>query len=398
MATWRSTRYTKCSTENVLDNIMEIEPLIFYIPCITLKQSIISIADVVSEKSYFTRLGLNILIRQTNSQPLVQMTAKEFMFGYSNALMTLGNNFMPSWIYFDKLGLIDRMYDFEGDYETIFTGTEHGLSNIGLIDTYSGSSKIPQWDGPCGDVTGASDGTKIPWKYKRKRHPTVLQKKHVSRLVKRYPTVSIPGYTHLTLKQTTMVMSTRRTNVSAKDRKKCLPPGLLDVRGCYYGFPIALSYPHFWNGDASLSAKVNGTHPDPEKHKTFFVIEPKAGLPIELAVRYQINMALGNIKTIANCDRFNDMVLPLLWTEIRLYELPPTLSLRFRMYLNILPVAEKMKSDKKLPNTPWIQEEFVYNIDRKLNSYIPVKKNSSTEKELEVCIHHLVEPLNIRNS
>lgn len=59
-----------------------------------------------------------------------------------------------------------------------------------------------------------------------------------------------------------------------KGDRKCLPPGLLDVRGCYYGFPIALSYPHFLDGDESLTAKVNGTNADPEKHKTFFIIQP----------------------------------------------------------------------------------------------------------------------------
>lgn len=68
-----------------------------------------SIADVTSTKSMFTRLGLNLIIRQTKSQPLVEMTAKEFMFGYKSTLMDLGNTFMPSWIYFDKLGLIDRV-------------------------------------------------------------------------------------------------------------------------------------------------------------------------------------------------------------------------------------------------------------------------------------------------
>lgn len=59
-----------------------------------------------------------------------------------------------------------------------------------------------------------------------------------------------------------------------KDQKNCKPPGLLDVRGCYYGFPIALSYPHYLDGDKSLTAKVNGTHPDPSKHKSFFIIQP----------------------------------------------------------------------------------------------------------------------------
>lgn len=59
--------------------------------------------------AYLTRLALNLLIVNTNSYPLVRMTAKEFMFGYKSTLVTLGNKMMPSWIKFDKLGLIDRV-------------------------------------------------------------------------------------------------------------------------------------------------------------------------------------------------------------------------------------------------------------------------------------------------
>lgn len=68
-----------------------------------------SIANVMNDATFFTRVGLNLLIRQTNAEPLVRMTAKEFMFGYKSTLLSLGNKFMPSWIYFDKLGLIDRV-------------------------------------------------------------------------------------------------------------------------------------------------------------------------------------------------------------------------------------------------------------------------------------------------
>lgn len=68
-----------------------------------------SIANVVSKQSMFTRFGLNNLISLTNSQPIAKMTAREFMMGYKSELMTLGNTFMPGWIYFDKLGLIDRV-------------------------------------------------------------------------------------------------------------------------------------------------------------------------------------------------------------------------------------------------------------------------------------------------
>lgn len=63
----------------------------------------------MKDASYITRWGLNLLIRQTDSKPLVHMTAKEFMFGYESTLVTLGNNVMPAWIKFDRLGLIDRV-------------------------------------------------------------------------------------------------------------------------------------------------------------------------------------------------------------------------------------------------------------------------------------------------
>lgn len=68
-----------------------------------------SIAQVASEKNYFFRLPINIVIRNTDSQPIVQQTAKEFMFGYTSPLTTLGNQILPDWIYFDKVGLIDRV-------------------------------------------------------------------------------------------------------------------------------------------------------------------------------------------------------------------------------------------------------------------------------------------------
>lgn len=52
------------------------------------------------------------------------------------------------------------MYDFDGDFETVFTG-EHDVRKSGLLDTYRGSKNIPQWEGKCGNINNASDGTKF---------------------------------------------------------------------------------------------------------------------------------------------------------------------------------------------------------------------------------------------
>lgn len=52
------------------------------------------------------------------------------------------------------------MYDFDGDYETIYTG-ETDIRLSGMIDKYNGNVDLPQWTGKCANVNGASDGTKF---------------------------------------------------------------------------------------------------------------------------------------------------------------------------------------------------------------------------------------------
>jgi scavenger receptor class B protein 1 len=82
------------------------------------------------------------------------------------------------------------------------------------------------------------------------------------------------------------------------------------------GFPIVLSYPHFYESDPSLLAAVEGLCPNSKKHESYFYIQPKSGIPVDLAFRFQINMALQDISAIENVKGFSNLVLPLLWFEI----------------------------------------------------------------------------------
>lgn len=63
----------------------------------------------------------------------------------------------------------------------------------------------------------------------------------------------------------------------------CLPEGLVDVTDCYYGFPIALSYPHFLDADPSLLEGVTGLTPNRSMHESFFVLNP-----VSIYVKYVI--------------------------------------------------------------------------------------------------------------
>ncbi|XP_063898685.1 scavenger receptor class B member 1 isoform X1 [Helicoverpa armigera] len=312
-----------------------------YLPHIAM----LSIANVVSQKDYFTRFGLNNLITLTKTRPLAKMTAKEFMMGHKSELMTLGNTFLPGWIYFDKLGLIDRMYDFDGDYETVFTGTDD-VKVSGLIDTYRGSTDLPQWKGKhCSNVQYASDGTKF--KGGVERNETILfYRKSLCRAAPLIPIdegvkSGLKGYKYTFPENMLDNGKYIKENECFCRNGKCLPDGLIDVTDCYYGFPIALSYPHFWKGDDVLFSKVEGLTPSKEKHETAFWIEPQSGLPLDVSSKFQINMALGDISSITNAEHFSDMYLPLLWFDIRMHALPTSLKNRFNLYLNILPVVEQ---------------------------------------------------------
>lgn len=84
----------------------------------------------------------------------------------------------------------------------------------------------------------------------------------------------------------------------------------------FAGFPIALSYPHFYMANPIISEKIEGLNADPAKHESYFYIQPRSGSPVDLAFRFQINMALQDISRISQVEKFANVILPLLWFEI----------------------------------------------------------------------------------
>lgn len=50
----------------------------------------------------------------------------------------------------------------------------------------------------------------------------------------------------------------------------------------------------------------------------FFSIRPfqMSGLPLEISVKFQINMAMRDVSSMAHVDRFSNMVVPMVWFEI----------------------------------------------------------------------------------
>lgn len=66
-------------------------------------------ASEVTNYGYFAKMGFNMLARRLDSNATVTMNAHDYMWGYEEPLIRLGNQIMPGWITYDKLGLLDRV-------------------------------------------------------------------------------------------------------------------------------------------------------------------------------------------------------------------------------------------------------------------------------------------------
>ncbi|XP_030377493.1 scavenger receptor class B member 1 isoform X2 [Scaptodrosophila lebanonensis] len=315
---------------------------------VMLNIAMLAISHLMADRPYFTKLGLNTLFITTKSQPIVRMTAKEFMFGFSTALATLGNTLLPNWIYFEKVGLIDRMYDFSTDFETFYTGVPNPAIS-GLYATYRGKTNLPQWPGGehCSNIEYASDGTKFK-SFIKPNETVKFFRKSMCRPINLYRVGeektfgSLKGYNYVFEENAFDNGAINEANKCFCRNGDCQSVGLIDVTDCYYGFPISLSFPHFMNGDVGLQENITGMQPDPEKHSSAFVIQPESGLPLSLSVKVQINMHFKDLHSFPRVSKFSHLTAPMLWFEIMMPNLPESLDTRFNFYLNLLPLVNPL--------------------------------------------------------
>ncbi|KAH8345406.1 hypothetical protein KR067_010470, partial [Drosophila pandora] len=316
-------------------------------PVVMLNIAMLAISHLTANHPFFVRMALKTLLVSTKSEPIVQTTAKEFMFGYPSALATLGNTFLPNWISFEKVGLIDRMYDFSTDFETFYTGKSNPAES-GLYATYRGEASLPQWENEhCSNIEHASDGTKfksflLPNETVKFFRKSMCRPIHLYRVGEKKTFGSLSGYSYVFEDNAFDNGVTNDANKCFCRKGYCQPVGLIDVTDCYYGFPISLSFPHFMGGDVGLQKNITGMNPDPAIHSSEFIIQPESGLPLSLSVKVQINMHFQNLNNYQAASKFSHLTVPMLWFEIMMPKLPDFLDSRFNFYLNLLPLVNPL--------------------------------------------------------
>uniref|UniRef100_A0A336M449 CSON002530 protein n=1 Tax=Culicoides sonorensis TaxID=179676 RepID=A0A336M449_CULSO len=71
----------------------------------------LGLSTLAHDLSFFAALAVSTLVKTTSSNPLLQLTVKDYLWGYDDPLISLASTVVPTIIPFKKLGLLDRMFD-----------------------------------------------------------------------------------------------------------------------------------------------------------------------------------------------------------------------------------------------------------------------------------------------
>lgn len=66
--------------------------------------------SMISNQPYIpTKAAFNLLANQVMSTALMNMDVHSHLWGYDEPLIRLGNTWLPGWITFSKMGILDRV-------------------------------------------------------------------------------------------------------------------------------------------------------------------------------------------------------------------------------------------------------------------------------------------------
>ncbi|XP_024084852.1 scavenger receptor class B member 1-like isoform X2 [Cimex lectularius] len=294
---------------------------------------LLGIASALHNSSIGINLALSTIISYLDARPLLNRTVDAFLWGYDDPLVKLASNVLPTWINFERFGLLDRMMD-EGENRITMLLENTNTSSQYSIENYNGSPGLSQWGydagsnvtRTCDRVTGSVEGILFPRNLQPSQSFTVYRKAFCRSLPivfdrQEKTKAGYPAYVYTFPKD--ILDPENPNNKCYCDRfGRCLPPGLSDLSPCYYNIPVAISLPHFIYANKSLGSRVEGLNPNPEKHGTVFAVQPEIGVPLFVRTRVQLNIVVKKTKFIPRVKNFDNMVIPIFWLQVELVSLP----------------------------------------------------------------------------
>jgi len=66
-------------------------------------------SSMLRSSPMFVNVVYNSLVEYQDSQPILDLSVNEFLWGYDDRLVKMASSVLPTWIDFSKFGLLDRV-------------------------------------------------------------------------------------------------------------------------------------------------------------------------------------------------------------------------------------------------------------------------------------------------
>lgn len=191
------------------------------------------------------------------------------------------------------------------------------FSKIGHVEQWNYQTRTDYFAGSCGMINGSAGEFYPPNQTKDK--PVSFYSSDMCRSIdfdfeKEVQVHGITGYKYSGGKKTV-------DNGTAYPENKCfsegqvVPSGVMNVTSCRYGTPVFMSFPHYYAADPYYLDMVDGLSPSQDKHEFSITLEPKTGIPLDVAARFQINMLVRPMENIGLYHEAPTLFFPVLWFE-----------------------------------------------------------------------------------
>ncbi|XP_016948085.1 lysosome membrane protein 2 [Drosophila biarmipes] len=301
---------------------------------------LMGVTTLASSLSMFAALGLSAITRQLDSQPMLEMTVHDYMWGYEDHLVELASRFVPSWIDFKSFGIMEKLFR-EGNESNVFNmnlaepkdkyGVRVADAPRGYtVDSINGERGFKGWEynretngTMCNRIWGSHDATLFPLDMDENDEFFLYRRTFCRRLPVKFNRTTtyngIDGYEFL-MEPDSFDSDVDNSNSSCYCKNnRCLKKGVGNVSPCYYNIPLAITYPHFMHADPSLLEPFEGLRPDEERFTSTFVVQPQLGAPMQgTHLRLQANQVVGKVNFNRMMSPFENMILPLLWVDLNI--------------------------------------------------------------------------------
>uniref|UniRef100_A0A2A4JT04 Scavenger receptor class B member 1 n=1 Tax=Heliothis virescens TaxID=7102 RepID=A0A2A4JT04_HELVI len=280
--------------------------------------AMLSMGSMVSTYGYFARMGFNMLTAQLNTKPTIQLSAQDYLWGYDEPLINLGNTILPGWINFDKMGVLDRLYDETTPFRVEVSASDEDKFMIKTIDGIGGLSAwgYPEQSSNCNNFNGSFEGIGYPPEMPPDR-PVKIYRNVLCRFMELEYTG--PKMMDFGVKGMTYKFSNKSYQIEGNEclcSKGVCHEGVSDMSACMYGLPLVLSNAHFLDASPSLYDRIEGLTPNEEDHGSSFIVEPLLGMVMATKFSVQVSVMMRDVGFNSKLASFSDMFVPIVNVKI----------------------------------------------------------------------------------